>query len=292
MDTIANMFPENRTLFIISDLHIGDGSLRDNLIKDDKHILLHRFLDHVEKQNGVLLILGDLFELWRYKWSAILERWWKLLDRLAAMDVIYVPGNHDELLDTRYHTYRNTHSFLEKLHRPFLKTIGEKRFKFMHGHEADPMINRYWTTLLPALRILSGSLEFGSDRCLITSDRVSDTLLEIAEQLLHGWQILTREFNHAIYAHLDFPTESWTWLRHPIRTRNMLARFYNHQQSGFYDITVTGHTHHAGHFGNWYYNCGCWTRQVVNYLTISPEGLIEVRNWTPNGPVINTVSVV
>jgi UDP-2,3-diacylglucosamine pyrophosphatase LpxH len=291
MNSRENTISENRKLFIVSDLHIGDGSSRDNLIKDNKIFLFNRFLDEVEKQDGSLLILGDLLELWRYPLDAILQRWWKLFDRLSEMNVVYVPGNHDELLDLRYANDRTMHPFFQSLQQPFYKTIGCNRFKFMHGHEVDPLISRHLRSLAPFLRLLAGTLEFGSSSCLITSDRVTDILLEAGEQFLHIWHTLTRQVNHAVYSHLGFSGESLTCLKCPIRTRNMLARFYKQQGSGVYDITVTGHTHKAGHFRDWYFNCGSWTQHIMNYLIIYPDGWIEVRNWTAEGSTINTASV-
>jgi UDP-2,3-diacylglucosamine pyrophosphatase LpxH len=290
MHKTETAFLDDRKLFIISDLHIGDGSLRDNLIKDNKFLLFSRFLDEVEKQNGRLLILGDLLELWRYPWHAILSRWHRLFDRLAAMDVVYVPGNHDELHQPNFAACRSSHPFFNVLHRPFLKTVGGKRFMFMHGHEADPLISRHSTAFAPVLRFLAGTLELREDACLITSDRVTDFLLETGEQLLRVWQTLTRQVNHAMYTHLELP-DSLTHLRYPLRTKNMLARFYDRQREGLYDITITGHTHHAGHYGGWYYNCGCWTRPIVNYLVVSPDGRIEICDWTPEGSSVNRESV-
>ncbi|MBN2512500.1 MAG: metallophosphoesterase family protein [Sedimentisphaerales bacterium] len=279
---------DDRKLYIISDLHIGNGSSHDNLIKGDKYVLLNRFLDDIENQNGVLLILGDFMELWRYSWADILTQWRKLLDRLAGMDVLYVPGNHDDLLAPCFAECRQAHRFFDKLHKPFIKTIANKRVQFMHGHEIDPMISRYWTTFSPAVRFLAGTFELGTDYCLITSDTVSDFLLETGEKFLRIWKTLTRQANRTIFSHLGFSCEPITWLRCPVRTRNMLVRFYEQQTSGLYDITITGHTHQAGYFGNWYFNSGCWTRHIVNYLTVYPDGNIEVRNWTPEGSSVNT----
>lgn len=291
MDSKNKTLLGNRKLFIVSDLHIGDGSSRDNLVKDNKITLFNRFLDEIEKQDGVLLILGDLLELWRYSLDSVLNRWWKLFDRLAEMNVVYVPGNHDELFNPRYAKDRNMHRFFQLLQQPFYKTIGGKRFKFMHGHEVDPLISRNVRAFQPFLRFLAGSLEFRSHSCLITSDRATDIFLEAGEQSLRIWHTLTRQVNHAVYSHLGFSSESMTWLKCPIRTRNMLARFYKQQESEVYDVTVTGHTHKAGYFRDWYFNCGSWTRNIMNYLMIYPDGQIEVRNWTSNGSGINTDSV-
>lgn len=288
MDPMKHRVLNPGKLFIISDLHIGDGSLRDNLTKDNKALHFNRFLDEVERQCGTLMILGDLMELLRYPWTTVLGKWWRLFDRLSEMDVHYVPGNHDDLFDPRYEECRQAHPFFESLHHPFTASIGGKRFRFMHGHEIDPLINRSLSTLAPAIRFLAGTLERQADSCLITSDRASDWLLEAGEQVLRIWHTLTRQVNHTVYANLGFSSEPLTWLKRPIRTRNMLARYYKQQQSGLYDITITGHTHYAGHFDDWYFNCGCWTRQIMNYLTIDSDGRVEVRNWTSAGTEINT----
>lgn len=268
-----------RPLFVISDLHIGDGSARDNLVKGNKSLLLQRFLDEVERRNGVLVVLGDLFELWRYSMEAILEYWHKLIDRIAAMDLIYVPGNHDALFDKPFRKNRTLHPIFESLHQPFVRTIGGRQFKFMHGHEVDPIIPDNLNRLVPAIRLLCGAFELRDDRCLITCDRVTDALLEAGEQLLYRWHKLTRQLDMAIYEHLGFSNDQLASMKRPLRTRNMLARFFKQQQSGLYDVTITGHTHKAGRFGQWYFNSGCWTQSVMNYLVVTPDGQVSVENW-------------
>lgn len=278
-DAISHLFRDtDRPLYVISDLHIGDGSSRDNLIKGGKADLLCRFLDEVEKRNGILVILGDFFELWRYSMEAILTAWHTLIDRIASMDLIYVPGNHDSLFDKPFRKHQSLHRIFESLHAPFVCTLGERTFKFMHGHEVDPIISDKLTHLIPAIRLLSGAFEFSPDRCLVTCDRFSDALLELGEQFLHGWHKLTRQLDMAIYEHLGLSNDQIAWLKRPLRTHKMLARFFQ-QQDGLYDITITGHTHKAGRFGQWYFNCGCWTQSVVNYLVIQPDGHVQVKNW-------------
>ncbi len=280
-----------RRLYVISDLHMGDGSSRDNLVKGNKSILLQRFLDEVETQDGMLVVLGDLFELWRYPADAILEHWQKLIDRMSQMDLIYVPGNHDALFDKRFEKERTMHPIFKKLHQPFVSTIGGQRFKFMHGHEIDPMISDGMIRMAPVLRLLTGAFEFRQDQCLITCDRVSDALLEAGEQFLHGWHKMTRQFDQAVYEHLGFTNEQLAWLKRPLRTRKMLARFFREQRDGLYDVTITGHTHKAGRFGQWYFNSGCWTQPVVNYLVIQPDGAISVQDWTADGSLRNRTLV-
>lgn len=281
----------DKTLYVISDLHIGDGSAKDNLIKGNKAELLKRFLDEVDTHNGRLVILGDFIELMRYRLEDVLGRWRKLFDRIADMDLVYVPGNHDPLFSSRYDRCRTMHPIFKRLHRPFVKTIGDRQFKFMHGHEVDPMVAEGLFRLAPVLRRLTGALEFRSDTCLMTSDEVTDWLLEAGEQILRIWQTLTRQVNQASEL-MGLSNEKMTAIKRPLRTQNMLARFYQQQQDGLYDVTVTGHTHKAGCFGQWYYNSGCWTRELMNYLVITPDGRIEVRNWTPQGADINSTVIL
>lgn len=283
---------ENNRLFVISDLHIGNGSARDNLLKNNKLTVFQRFLDEVDRHDGVLIILGDLLELWRYRGEDILERWDRLLRRLAEMDLIYVPGNHDPLWSDTYTSVRQMHPLFDKLHRPFIKDIGGRRFKFMHGHELDPLITPGIQKFSPILCWLSGVLEYRQDMCLMTSNVLTDVLEEAGEQVLRLWKKLTLQINSSGFEHLGLADETMTQLIRPIRTRNMLGRVLKEQREGLYDVTITGHTHKAGCYEQWYFNCGCWTRTVTNYLTIDTDGLIHVFDWTSNGAESNTAVVM
>jgi UDP-2,3-diacylglucosamine pyrophosphatase LpxH len=50
-----------RDIFVISDLHLGDGGARDNFEMGKKTPQLRAFLDHVGSEGGELFVLGDLF---------------------------------------------------------------------------------------------------------------------------------------------------------------------------------------------------------------------------------------
>jgi UDP-2,3-diacylglucosamine pyrophosphatase LpxH len=281
-----------RDIFVISDLHIGDGSAKDNLGKGSHQLLMMRLLDKIETAGARLVILGDLFELWRYRPEAVVQRWVQLLDRLHRMDVIYVPGNHDWQFWRDREYWQRQHPFFTSLQKPFTVSIGTKHFKFMHGHEIDPVTPGFFEELRPLLRIMTSTLEFRSDMCLVTSDAMTDALQEAGEQVLYLWQRLTRQFNRAIHEHLGFTDDGWRRMIRPIRTRNMIARFYRQQQQGLYDVTITGHTHKAGRFGNWYFNCGSWTQSMGQYLHINPDGQVVVNDWTLEGNKINQTIVL
>jgi UDP-2,3-diacylglucosamine pyrophosphatase LpxH len=281
-----------RDIFVISDLHIGDGSAKDNLLQGSNLSLLLRLLDKVENTGGRLVILGDLFELWGFKPQAVVSRWQSLLDRLSRMDVIYVPGNHDWQFWEEKEYWQRQHPFFTFLQKPFTVSIGTQHIKFMHGHEADPAVPAFFDKLRPLLRLMNSSLEFQSDVCLMTSDAISDVLSEAVERMLFVWHRVTRQFNSAIYEHLGFTDDGWRRLIRPIRTRNMIARYYRQQQQGLYDVTITGHTHKAGQFGRWYFNCGSWTKTMGQYLQIYPDRRVVIYDWTVQGERINTTDVL
>ncbi len=281
-----------RDIFVLSDLHIGDGSVKDNLLKGDNQTLLYRLLDKVERSGGKLVLLGDLFELWRYKPQAVFDRWQGLLDRLAQLDAVYVPGNHDGQLWQQREYWQRQHPFFGALRKPFIISIAGTHYKFMHGHEVDPMISESTDRLCPILCMLARPLEMGSSNCLVTSDLLTEVLLEAGEQCLHLWHRLTRQWNRAVYDHLGISEDGWRRLIRPIRTRNMIARFFQQQQRGVYDVTITGHTHKAGRFRNWYFNCGSWTQSVVNYLRIDPDGSVEVNDYWMQGRQVNQTTVL
>ena len=90
---------DNHPIFVISDLHMGDGGPRDNFPLDNREKELGLFLDYVASQQGELIILGDLFEFWQMNLSKIVMKHLPLLDRLAAMNATYVLGNHDADFD-------------------------------------------------------------------------------------------------------------------------------------------------------------------------------------------------
>ena len=128
----------DKPLFVISDLHMGDGGPRDNFACGDREQQLDLFLDFVTEQGGELIVLGDLFEFWQMNLSKIVIRHKPLLDRLAAMNATYVLGNHDADFDHFIGTAFLAHPLFQRMCGPFERKIAGKRFKFMHGHEVDP----------------------------------------------------------------------------------------------------------------------------------------------------------
>ena len=85
----------SKGIFVISDLHLGDRSAKDRFVIAGKETLLNGFLDHVQREEGRLIIGGDLFELWRYTLDQVTHQWQDLLQRFQKMGALFIPGNHD-----------------------------------------------------------------------------------------------------------------------------------------------------------------------------------------------------
>ena len=184
---MANNYP----IFVISDLHMGDGGARDNFPLNNREKELGSFLDYVASQQGELIVLGDLFEFWQMNLSKIVMRRMPLLDRLAAMKATYVVGNHDADLEGFVGTRFLSHPLFQRMSGPFERQIGGKRFKFMHGHEVDPFNKGDEPGKGRIFCIVAGQFEDRNKSPVYPNGHyVEDDLEKIGEGLLGPWTVL------------------------------------------------------------------------------------------------------
>jgi UDP-2,3-diacylglucosamine pyrophosphatase LpxH len=279
-----------RPIFVISDLHIGDGSRGDSLEVADRGEQLDSFLEYTRRNKAELVIAGDLFELWRYRFDKVLERREGLLDKLDKMDCVYVTGNHDSevVVDG---DIKESHKFFQRARDNFVRTIGSKRIKFMHGHEVDPFVPKTKGLISKWLGACSVAFEFDSHSCAIHKDIVSDFFCEFGEFFLSFWEKGAGTVSEKSRRYYSMANDKFARLKRSLRTRRMLSRYHEDKKNGLYDVAVVGHTHKAGSFGSWYYNSGSWTGKSNNFMVINPDGSVEVFTWTNAGPVKNTTFI-
>ena len=125
------------SIYVISDLHLGDGGPRDNFAVGDRRDQLSLFMDYVRKAGGEIIVLGDLFEFWQSSLSKVIMHHKELLDEFATIGATYVLGNHDSDLAAFVGTGFLAHPFFKGMRGPLDRTIGGRAFRFMHGHEVD-----------------------------------------------------------------------------------------------------------------------------------------------------------
>jgi UDP-2,3-diacylglucosamine pyrophosphatase LpxH len=245
--------------------------------------MFYRFLDYVDEQDGELIINGDFLELWRFNLADVLEERWELLERLTELDITYVLGNHDGELEFIGEEDVLYHRFFDSIEEPFIRTIEGKRFKFMHGHEADPFSGVRLRRICDVLEPLDGKLSVGENPEILVSDSVYRVLIEIGELGKHTWFWL-RKFGTEMLEKSGLIDEDRE-VKRCIRTRKLLAAYHEEWRDGLYDVAIAGHTHKAGRCSQWYFNSGSWMRGQSNFLRIRPDGIVDVCHWEGNSPV-------
>jgi UDP-2,3-diacylglucosamine pyrophosphatase LpxH len=121
-----------RTVWI-SDVHLGTRGCNDRMLID--------FLDHVD--SDTLYLVGDIIDGWRMKkrfyWperhNAIVRRVMKRAAR--GTDVIYIPGNHDEMFrQFAGMNFGGVEIRLKALH----ETADGRKLLIVHGDEYDAVV--------------------------------------------------------------------------------------------------------------------------------------------------------
>jgi len=277
---------QSNPIFVVSDLHLGSGGRRDNFSSYCKEKQFFDFLDFIKKNAGELIITGDLVDLWRFGLRKTLRRYAELFDRLAEMNVSYIAGNHDQAVELLVQNRILPHSFFKKTTEPFTRLIGDKRFKFMHGHEFDPF-NNGTRPLWGKIRCLSTStIEWIKGTPVHTSDAIEEALIKLEAKLLEMWLWICLELKKTFNYDIRSRSFGGSRFKH-LRTKKMLARHQNHKNSQGYDIAISAHTHKAGSFNNWYFNSGSWIGPANNFLSILPDGSTTIFDWTASGPKKN-----
>ena len=279
-----------RDIIVVSDLHIGDGGPRDNFSVDSKAHKFDLFLDYVADCEAELFVLGDLFEFWQANISRVLVHRMPLIDRLAKMEAIYVIGNHDADFEHLIGTGILGHPFFERMSGPFERVIANKRFKFMHGHELDPF-NRDGTPRWGRiLAILGGILEDRKGSPLLSAGGFTEkSLLKVSRIFMWIWNNSVNLFEKSEkHEKAHSMAESLTPAQDPAKIKGILSLYHSNKLKEGYDYLVTGHTHRAGLFQDWYCNSGCWVGLRTNFLRIRTDGHIDLCEWKDGIPVMVT----
>lgn len=130
-----------RTVWI-SDVHLGTRACKAEYLLD--------FLEHTECEQ--LYLVGDMIDFWNLKsgwyWPASHNRvLQKIMEKAArGTEVIYVPGNHDELFrDYAGSVFGGVRVASEAVHR----NADGRRFLVIHGDEFDTIVKHSkWLAML------------------------------------------------------------------------------------------------------------------------------------------------
>ena len=280
-----------KSIFVVSDLHLGDRGPRDNFAVGDREVQFGKFLDFVEAQNGELIIAGDLFEFWQISFSRILVARKGLLDRLAKMGAVYIVGNHDADLNAfiREPAEFLAHPFFRTMSGPVDRIIGGKAFRFMHGHEVDSFNRADSPSWGRILTIVAGIFEDRNGSTVLKNGQTVEEALEgVGEKLLRLWNWLVNVFKKPVSGGSSpSPSRELTPAQNSDRADEMLMKYRQDKQREGYDVAIVGHTHQPGHIGEWYVNSGAWVGSTNDFLRIDHNGTVHVFAWTNGKAVAN-----
>jgi UDP-2,3-diacylglucosamine hydrolase len=87
----------NKSIFFLSDVHLGAENPEREKLKEDKLIVL---LDKIKGEGGMLYLVGDLFEFWFEYENVIPKSHFRVLMKLkelvdSGIKIDYIVGNHD-----------------------------------------------------------------------------------------------------------------------------------------------------------------------------------------------------
>ncbi len=120
-----------KAIFFISDAHLGFDN-KD--VEANRVSLLLRFLEYVEKNGRMLVIIGDLFDFWFEYKSVIPRKYFNILFELKRMrdqniKIHYVTGNHDFWMNNFWEEQVGV-----VVHKnPFEFESNSKKFYIAHG---------------------------------------------------------------------------------------------------------------------------------------------------------------
>ncbi|WP_438970303.1 UDP-2,3-diacylglucosamine diphosphatase [Methylophaga sp.] len=234
----------------ISDIHLGFRGCSADFLLD--------FLHKVECD--YLYLVGDIIDVWEMKkkmfWPQAHNNVIRTLLGKAKHNtkVVYVPGNHDEVLrDFDGAVFGNVEIQNEVIHT----TADNRKLLILHGDQFDSVV------------------------------KISPLLAKVGSRL---YEYLLRANRWVNYVRRKLGFSYWSlaaFLKH--RVKNAVQYISNFEEAVAHeaarqgvDGVVCGHIHRAEitrHFEIDYFNCGDWVESCTA-LVEHPDGRMEILNWT------------
>ncbi|GAB4304833.1 MAG: UDP-2,3-diacylglucosamine diphosphatase [Methylophaga sp.] len=234
----------------ISDIHLGFRGCSADFLLD--------FLHHVECD--YLYLVGDIIDVWEMKkrmfWPQAHNNVIRTLLGKAKHNtkVIYVPGNHDEILrDYDGAVFGNVEIQNEVIHT----TADNRRLLILHGDQFDSVV------------------------------KISPLLAKVGSRL---YEYLLRANRYVNMVRRKFGFSYWSlaaFLKHKVK--NAVQYISNFEEAVAHeaarqgvDGVVCGHIHRAEiarHHNVDYYNCGDWVESCTALIEHT-DGAMEILHWT------------
>ncbi|MBB5685791.1 UDP-2,3-diacylglucosamine diphosphatase [Sphingobium boeckii] len=245
-----------RTIWI-SDIHLGTRGCNADMLID--------FLDSTDSET--LYLVGDIIDGWRLRkrfyWPASHnDIVWRILKRAKrGTRIIYIPGNHDEML----RPYAGLHFGGVEIQRNAIhETADGRRLLVMHGDEFDAiMLAHRW-------------LAHVGDAAYETLMRLNYVVNKVRTWMKLPYWSLSKHAKHKVKNAVAFISQFEEIVAHEAGQRGV-------------DGVVCGHIHNAEMrdvAGVEYYNDGDWV-EGCTALVEHFDGRMEVLHWADEIAVRN-----
>ncbi len=227
--------PKNVDTFIASDIHLGSAVSRSDVL-----------LETLKKYNFKrLVLLGDIFDDLNFK--RLKTKHWKLLSHIHELaneqtdvEVIWITGNHDELI-----TNVMSHILGIPILGEYEWEYNGKKYLAMHGHQFDSFMIKN--------KILS-KMAASFYKFLQRIDRKKHRFTRSIKRLSKAWLRVSEEVASKVLRHGKERGVDYIFCGH---THQALFR----QEK---DIN--------------YFNTGCWTDIPSTFVTIDDGGVLINEN--------------
>ncbi len=260
---------DGKTLYVVSDLHMGDGTRKDNFAEYCQRF--EQFLGEVVEKdpNSCLVLAGDVFEFWQSPHGDIVRAHLELLKRLVRSRSVFLVGNHDIDLEG-FVGLPVSFPLIECLATELGIDRGGREIRICHGHEFDKYNDpRKLLWLGKIATVGAGQVEMWLGTKI--GDETTESLLEKIFRGIQAW--LARRYRSWFGKTAGEKVEAGKKID---EVRHALDKY---RQDHERQLLVAGHTHRAGWYGDWYVNTGCWQSQQAHYAKISPDGQVSLHKW-------------
>ena len=258
---VSQLKPMHYRAIFISDVHLGHSGCSAEFLLD---FLRSTTCDY-------LYLVGDIIDVWQMKKKLYWPQQHNDVVRTIlgkakhGTNIIYVPGNHDEVFRD-FHATQLGNLQIEKQSIHVTKT--GKRFLVMHGDEFDAVV-----TNSRAVALLGGSL-------YNTLLNLNSLVNLIRRKLGFPYWSLAKTLKHRVKRAVNYISNFETALSYAAE---------NNQVDGL----VSGHIHHAeiSTINDVIYcNCGDWVESCTA-LVETNDGNLELLHWTEQHTSLKTFSL-
>jgi UDP-2,3-diacylglucosamine pyrophosphatase LpxH len=245
--------------YIVSDLHLADGTRRDDFKKN--RTKFKNFLRMVKKQKAQLIIAGDFLELWQTNPIDIARTYSDILNELISIGTKIIIGNHDYYL----HHFRKLNFLYDSYQIPDTKIF------IQHGHQFDRFND-------PKRLIHIGNL------AAMSAGIMEDIHPDLDETAMSFLEALHRKLKSALSPIHTPGTNRRQYISHGGNFSEYLAGAKKLLKK--YDYVILGHTHKPGTASEGrYLNAGSWTSSKPTYVEVEHDGHCTLKYWSTQSPV-------